>query len=90
LPSLIYPRKCLLNTATLRRRALPDSREASGLRALNHVVVLCVYRSGGVCQEGGCVGLYVARPRERSRRRHVHSMREEGKETTQESYTHYY
>jgi hypothetical protein len=64
----------------MRRRAQPDAREASSLLVGNHVEVLCVYRSGGVCQEGGDTKVYVALPRKLSRRRRVCGTREEAKE----------
>jgi hypothetical protein len=56
-------------------------KRASDLLAANHIEVLCVYRSGSVCQESCDAGLYLARPRKRSCRRCVHGTQEEGKET---------
>lgn len=80
--SLLRHHRCILNTATLRRRALPDAREARCVLVANHVELLCIYCSGGVCQQDGGGGLYVARPRKPNRRRRVCGTREEGEYAT--------
>jgi hypothetical protein len=66
----------------MHQRTLPDAREVSFLLSANHVKVMCVYHSGGLCQEGDDVEIYLARPRKPSHRQRVCGTWEEGKEVT--------
>jgi hypothetical protein len=74
--------RCLHNMAMLRRRVLLDTRETSGLLAVNYVEVLCVYRRGDVWQQGDGGRHYMLWPRKPIRRRHICNMGRKTKKTT--------
>jgi hypothetical protein len=68
----------------MRRPALLEAKEATGLIDVNHVKVVCFCCIGDLCQEGGGTGISVVRSMKWSRRRYVCGTWEEGKEATQE------